>query len=285
MEHSSPRAFAPRRVGIMQGRLSPRPADRLQAFPAKTWQSEFELARELGIDGIEWIFEAPGAAENPLRSAKGRAEIRDTIDRTEVPVLSVCGDYFMVHRLSEASEVGTSASKTLSEVISQTAAIGAKRILLPWLEEAALDTESKKSHAIRNLVRALPAAERHNVVLGLEMEIPGEEYRELIERINHPLVVAYYDTGNSTAQGLDVGKDILALRERLGALHIKDRKTHGGSQFLGEGDTNFHELFDHLKSWNFSGDIVLQHYFEQPANDAKTALSLVRELWPREGAA
>lgn len=274
-----------RRVGIMQGRLSPRPQERLQAFPKESWEEEFSLAKKLGLDGIEWIFEAPEAEANPLRTSQGRSRIRQIVAETEVPVLSVCGDYFMVHRLSEDGQAGSDASKVLSEVISQTAAIGAQRILLPWLEEAALDTLAKRKAAIRNLVRALPAAERHGITLGLEMEIPGPEYRALIDEINHELVVAYYDTGNSTAQGLDVGRDVLALQERLGALHIKDRKIHGGTQFLGSGDTNFLELFEHLKEWNFQGDLVLQHYFEQPENDAQDALKVVRSLWPRENAA
>lgn len=269
-----------RRIGIMQGRLSPRPQHRLQAFPTDSWENEFELARRLGIDGIEWIFEAERASENPLRTSQGRARIRQISETTGTKVLSVCGDYFMVHRLSEIGTVGSDASKVLSEVIAQAAAIGAQRILLPWLEEAALDTQEKEDCAVQNLNRALPAAERHQVMLGLEMEIPGERYRALIERFAHPLVRAYYDTGNSTAQGIDIGNDITHLRQQLGAVHIKDRKTHGGTQFLGKGDTNFEGLFSHLNQWDFHGDLVLQHYFEDPENDAAQALGHIRAFWP-----
>ncbi len=279
-QNESPREK--RRVGIIQGRLSPRPRDRLQAFPAETWEQEFALARALGLDGIEWIFEAHRSAENPLRSPKGRARIRKVIEQTKTAVLSICGDYFMVHRLSEPGEVGVRASRVLSEVIAQAAAIGAQRILLPWLEEAALDSEQKEDCAVTNLIRALPAASRHNVAIGLEMEVPGDKYRSLLERIGHPLVQAYYDTGNSTAAGLDVGKDILHLQGKLGAVHIKDRKTGGTSQFLGNGDTNFAGLFEQLKTWDFSGDLVLQHYFETPANDAQSALAHIRKLWPEQ---
>jgi len=278
---SSPHA-AKRRIGIMQGRLSPRPSDRLQAFPMESWEREFELAQKLGLDGIEWIFEAQRASENPLRTSHGRARIRAVSEATGTQVLSVCGDYFMAHRLSEPGVTGSNASKVLSEVIAQTAAIGARRILLPWLEEAALDTPQKEECAVQNLVRALPAAERHNVMLGLEMEIPGDRYRALIERFDHPLVQAYYDTGNSTAQGIDIGNDITHLKNRLGAVHIKDRKTHGGTQFLGHGDTNFEGLFSHLNQWDFRGDLVLQHYFEDPENDAAGALGHIRSFWPSE---
>jgi L-ribulose-5-phosphate 3-epimerase len=268
------------RIGIIQGRLSPRPANRLQAFPFDSWEQEFWLARDLKLNGIEWIFEANRAAHNPLRSAQGRAQIRKVIEQSGVPVLSVCGDYFMVHRLSEPGELGIAASRTLSELIAQSSAIGARRILLPWLEEAALDTEEKRSIAISNLTRALPAATRHSVMLGLEMEISGQEYRALIEQIAHPLVKAYYDTGNSTAAGFDVAQDITELKAHLGALHIKDRKTGGGSQYLGQGDTNFRGLFEQLSVWDFRGDLVLQHYFENPANDARIALDHVRSFWP-----
>lgn len=284
MQHIA-RGAAARRIGIMQGRLSARPADRLQAFPSHTWKQEFEAAKQLGFDGIEWIFEAQNAQQNPLRTAEGRSAIRQVIKETGTRVLSVCGDYFMRHRLSEPGAEGEQASLVLSEVICQAKAIGAERILLPWLEEAALDTSEKRSCALANLVRALPAAERHNVALGLEMEIPGSAYAELIDRAGHPLVYAYYDTGNSTAAGLDVGCDIEHIGPRLGALHIKDRVVGGGSQFLGAGDTNFSQLFAHLENWKFDGDVVLQHYFEDPYSDAQRALRFVERLWPRKCAA
>lgn len=269
-----------RRIGVIQGRLSARPEGGLQAFPSMSWEREFRLARELGLSCIEWVFEAPGHEQNPLRSSKGRARIRKVCQETGVTVRSVCGDYFMVHRLSEQGESGIEASFVLSEVIAQCAAIGAHRILLPWLEEAALDTPEKLDAAVNNITRALPAAVRHDVMLGLEMEIPGLEYRAVIDRIGHPLVRAYYDTGNSTAAGFDVEQDIEPLLDCLGALHIKDRLTQGGSQFLGRGDTNFKGLFAKLRASGFEGDLVLQHYFEDPVEDARRAHEFIRNLWP-----
>ena len=46
-------------IGIMQGRLSPPIDDKIQAYPAKTWQREFEIAKEIGYSAIEWIVENP----------------------------------------------------------------------------------------------------------------------------------------------------------------------------------------------------------------------------------
>ncbi len=63
--------MAEHRVGVMQGRLSPRPEHRLQAFPHQCWPEEFALAKRLGFSYLEWIYEAERAQENPIASAKG----------------------------------------------------------------------------------------------------------------------------------------------------------------------------------------------------------------------
>lgn len=268
-----------RPVGIMQGRLSPRPPGRLQAFPSASWQQEFAEAKALGLAGIEWIFEAERAEANPLVTTQGRAAIRDIIQSSGVPVLSICGDYFMRHRLSEEGPAGQEASGRLSRLASEAAEIGAKRILLPWLEEAALTTPVRRATAIANLKKALPSAEKHQLQFGLEMEIPGSEYAALLEEINHSLVVAYYDTGNSTAAGANVAEDIVPLLGRLAAVHIKDRVRGGTTRPLGQGDTNFAGLFRVLGGSGFRGPVVLQHYFEDPVADARSALALVRSFW------
>ena len=59
-----------KQIGIMQGRLSPRIDGKIQAYPAKTWQKEFETAKEIGYSAIEWIVEKP-LQENALMSESG----------------------------------------------------------------------------------------------------------------------------------------------------------------------------------------------------------------------
>jgi hexulose-6-phosphate isomerase len=270
----------------MQGRLSPRPASRLQAFPRTTWRDEFDLAARLGFDGIEWIYEADHSAENPLISAEGRRVIREAADESGVEVMSVCADYFLVHRLSEPGAPGIAASKELARVVEATRAVGAARVVLPWLEEAAIDTDGKRATATGNLVEPLAVAERDEVAIAIEMEVDGVAYRRVIDEIAHPLVVANYDTGNSTAAGSDIASDIVALEGRIGAVHIKDRPHGGGtSRALGSGDANFRGFFRQLDAWDFDGDIILQHYFDDPVGDARRALEFVRELWPRRAPA
>lgn len=272
-------------LGIIQGRLSPRPPHRIQAFPSATWRAELDAAREIGFDFIEWIYEADQAAENPLVSSGGRSAIRKAIRESGTPVRSVCVDYFMEHRLSDPESAGLAAARHLSEVVKMAQDIGAVRILLPWLEGSCLDTAEKTDAAVRNLHLAARVAEDLGVMIGLEMEIEGPKYRDLVERIQHPAVGVYYDAGNSTAAGFDVKTDILAVLPYLIAVHLKDRKMKGGTVPFGEGHTNFSGLFEELIRAQYRGDFVCQHAFSNHRADAMHAHGFVKRVIESRAAA
>ncbi|MES1186545.1 MAG: hypothetical protein ABUL60_22220, partial [Myxococcales bacterium] len=117
------------RIGVMQGRLSPRPAGKLQEFPWLSYREEFARAARLGLHSIEWIFEAPRFDENPLWTEAGREEIRELVAQSGVRVQSVCADYFMVHRLAGESPLSLSQNRdVLSDLIVAAHAVGADRI-------------------------------------------------------------------------------------------------------------------------------------------------------------
>lgn len=267
-------------IGVIQGRLSPRPPGKLQAFPWTSWQDEFPAAADLGFDFIEWNFEQPNATENPIWTDSGRQNIIQICERTGVAVRSVCADYFMVQQLAGGTELTRRANvRVLKKLIEFAAEVGARRILLPLLEQAGLSTPARREDAIKSLRSAAPVAAQCGVVLGLEMEISGPEYAGFIASVGHPAVRAYYDTGNSTAAGFDIERDIEPLLPVLEAVHIKDRVVGGTSRPVGTGATNFPGFFRKLRSAGFTSDFVLQHFFElDPRAEAGAALAFVRAL-------
>ena len=268
------------RIGVMQGRLSARPPGKLQEFPWASYAQEFPKAARLGLHSIEWIFEAPRFEENPLWTERGREEIRALVELSGVRVQSVCADYFMVHRLAGESPAHLARNRdVLGELIVAAQAVGADRILIPLLETSAVDSPELEREVAASLRSALPLAERYGVTLGLEMEIPGVEYAKLVDSVGSSLVRAYYDTGNSTAQGADIAEDIVPLLPLLHAVHVKDRVRGGGSKPLGTGDANFEGFFARLSRAGFRGDFVLQHYFdEQPELETERSTSFVKQL-------
>lgn len=251
-----------RRIGILQGRLSPRPPHRLQAFPWGSWQREFATARAAGFGAIEWLFEAERAFENPLWTAEGRDEIRRIVAETGVEVRSVCADYVMVHRLAgDGPAVRAHALGVLVELVEHAAAVGARRILVPLLETSAIDSPELEDEAVACLRRARLAAEHHDVVLALEMDVRGDRYAAIVERVGSTHARAYYDTGNSAARGFAIDEDVVPLLPFLEAVHVKDRVLGGSSCPLGRGAARFGPFFQTLLREGWTGDLVLQSWF------------------------
>lgn len=268
------------RIGVIQGRLSARPPGKLQEFPWQSYQQEFPKAARLGFHSIEWIFEAARYAENPLWTEQGRDEIATLVAESGVRVQSVCADYFMVHKLAGETDAALANNRdVLAELIVATHAVGADRILIPLLESSAVDTPELKREVVASLRAVAPLAERYGVTLGLETELPGPVYAQLVRSVGSSHVRAYYDTGNSTAQGADIAEDVAPLLPVLHAVHVKDRVVGGSSRPLGSGDCNFPGFFRALLRAGFHGDFVLQHFFEhEPELEAERSLSFVQGL-------
>ncbi len=254
-------------IGIMQGRLSPPVSFRLQAFPTSTWQAEFEAAKACGFDSIEWLFEADdgrgqGFQENPLWSAPGRAAILNKIEETGVQVRSCCADYFMPHpffRVPDSERLESVA--ILNRLILSGSQIGIRLILIPVLEISEMRTPEEREQLLKSLKGPLELAAEKGIYLGLETELPAEEYLEVVAEGKHPFLGVYYDTGNNAARGHDIKADAKILGPHLVGIHVKDRKRGGPSVLLGQGDADFDGFFQEVKQSGYSGPVILQTAF------------------------
>lgn len=251
------------RIGIIQGRLSPRPFPKLQEFPWKTWENEFGHAADIGYDFIEWIIEKNGYEDNPLWTKDGRENIRRCIKETGVAVDSVCADYFLENPFFRRDGYSLEHNVLiLKELIKKVSEIGAKNILLPVLEMAEIRCEEDEEILTDAIYGVLPDLERNKVRIGFETELPIERYLHLASKFNSYYVGAYYDAGNCTYCGHDMREDMEVLKDYVIAIHVKDRLKGGASVFLGTGDTNFKEGIPYLISNGFEGNFVMQTYYE-----------------------
>lgn len=273
------------RIGIIQGRLSPRPYPKLQEFPDKSWSVEFLEARKIGFDCIEWIFERDNYKNNPIWTKDGRQEIKKVISEYEVTVESVCADYFLecpFYR-REGYTLEDNIEK-LQQLIVFTSDIGGKIILLPVLEKAELRTQEEKELLVCVLTECIPQLEKNKVKIGLETELPASEYLAIIQACHSESIGAYYDAGNCAYKGYDMQEDMELLKNVLFGVHIKDRIVGEGSVFLGEGNTNFKEGIPYLTSSGYTGNYILQTYFEDdPVLTATKNLNYMRKLIGEQG--
>ena len=245
------------KIGIMQGRLSNPHNYRIQSFPVFSWKQEFEKAAEYGLDVIEWIFDE--YKPNPILSSDGISEIRSLCKKHNIAINAICADYFMVEKLfHESNENLEKNIKVLKELILQAKKLEISFIEIPLVDSSSLKTTNDKMELRNNLENVIPLAEKNDVMIVLETDLPLLDFKQLLSEFNHPNIMANYDSGNSTSLGYNSKEELTTLRKWIKNVHVKDRKLHGGTVPLGSGDTDFDLFFSTLSEIQYSGDLIIQ---------------------------
>jgi L-ribulose-5-phosphate 3-epimerase len=246
-------------IAIMQGRLVPPSASRIQSFPRERWRDEFALAADAGLDAIEWIYDLYGADVNPIATDQGLAQVKDLSRANNVRVRSLCADYFMDKPLLRASEQEIEERiRTLTWLVGRCALLGVGRIVLPFVDASRMDSDGDVGDVVAVLAQVFPVLEDCGVELHLETSLSPDDFAGMLTRLPHPMVKVNYDSGNSSSLGYRPVDEFAAYGARVGSVHIKDR-LHGGSTVpLQTGDADFDALFKCLRDIGYTGDFVLQ---------------------------
>ena len=247
------------RIGIMQGRLAPPEDGHFQSFPTANWENEFPRAAEAGLVCIEWIYDRYGEDVNPLGNDVGIARMKRLSAQYGVAVRSVCADYFMDFPLVRATpaELDERLEK-LAWLVGQCHTAGIQRVVLPFVDCSAIVTAADEACVTESMQHILVVAADAGVELHLETSLGPADFGSLLDRLPGPYLKANYDSGNSASLGYDPREEFAAYGERIGSVHIKDRRRGGGTVPLSTGDTDFSSVFQGLRKSGYDGDFVLQ---------------------------
>ena len=246
----------------MQGRLLPKYKNRYQAHPVGYWQDEFKLAEEIRLDCIEFILDYNDYELNPLTSSKGVQEIKACSAKTGVAVHSICADYFMEAPLhSEVKKDANGSIEVMIDLLHTAAELGVGDIVVPCVDNSSLQIDSySRNRFVKQLKKVVPTAEKLNVNLSLETDLPPDSFVDLLQCFNSRNVTVNYDIGNSAALGFHPVAELNAYGHKISDIHIKDRIRGGGPVTLGAGAANFNLFFSKLKEINFGGLFIMQAY-------------------------
>jgi hexulose-6-phosphate isomerase len=247
-----------KQIGIMQGRLSPRIDGKIQAYPAKTWQKEFEISKEIGYSAIEWIVEKP-LEINALMSKSGMQEIKEIILKTGVRVDYVCADIFMQQPLVRMSEkIKEENKKILEQILINSKEIGAIGVEIPFVDASSIKTESEIEELISVTEDAFKLAGEIGINVSLETDLNAKEFKKLLEKINLDHVKANYDIGNSASLGYEPLEELENYGQKILNVHVKDRKLGSTTVPLGTGNADIRCVFEKLDEIGYTGGITMQ---------------------------
>jgi len=256
-------------IGIMQGRLSPRIDGKIQAYPARTWQKEFEIAQEIGYAAIEWIVEKP-VEKNALMTDSGKVEIKKVIASTGVRIDYVCADIFMQQPLVRMTEETKSQNRGyLNAILKNAKEVGAIGVEIPFVDNSSIKNEKEKQEFIYAMQDAFKLAKDLDLNISLETDLPPIDFQELLENIGLDHVQANYDIGNSASLGFDPREELEAFGLKILNVHVKDRKLGSTTVPLGTGNANINYVIQKLQEIGYSGGITMQA--ARGENDVETA--------------
>lgn len=252
------------KIGVMQGRLLPKHQGRYQAHPVGYWQDEFKVAKEVGLDCIEFILDYNDAEKNPLLRDGGVEEIRSLTNNTGVSINTICADYFMeapVH--SEDESIANQSMEVLQRLIDNSLSLGVTDIVIPCVDQSTLADKAAVDRFVDKIRSILPVIEANGINLSLETDLAPQPFVELLDRLGSSRVTVNYDIGNSAALGFNPIDELDAYGSQISDIHIKDRTLGGGPVTLGEGDANFELFFNKLRDFDYQGPFIMQAYRDE----------------------
>jgi len=266
-------------IGIMQGRLSPRIDGKIQAYPASTWQKEFEIAQEIGYAAIEWIVEKP-VETNALMTDSGKVEIKKAIASTGVRIDYVCADIFMQQPLVRMTEeIKSQNNNYLLQILKNAKEVGAIGVEIPFVDNSSIKNDKEKQEFIDAMQDAFKLAKDLDIKISLETDLSPIAFKELLELIDLDFIQANYDIGNSASLGFDPEEELDAYGQRILNVHVKDRKLGGTTVPLGTGSADIQCVFQKLNEIGYAGGITMQAARgENDIDIAKEQLSYTLEI-------
>jgi L-ribulose-5-phosphate 3-epimerase len=213
-------------------------------------EARFQLAKEVGFEGVE----APPVAEESAANA-----MRAAAEKAGLPIHSVIYGGWEAPLSSPDPAIVQKGLESARKAMQSAKWLGADDILLvPAIVNA--QTRYKDAYArSQKQVRALiPTAEKLGVMILIEevwnnFLLSPLEFARYIDEFRHPLVQAYFDVGNVVVFGWPEDW-IRTLGKRIKKVHLKDFK-RSTRQFvaLREGDVDWPEVRRAFAEVGFTG--------------------------------
>lgn len=278
----------------------------------------FDVARTAGFDGVELVLgehvdgkdPAQGAEHlgSPMRylgfhpyannefcleSAPADVErARQQAEDVGIAIPSISTVMPFLHPIT-SPDAATRERGTciLRQAIEFAGILGAETLLLvPGLVGPGMRYEDAVANAQRSIEELVPTAEEHDVVLAVENvwnQMLGSplEFRDFVDRIDHPKVRAYVDVGNAVRTGF--GDDWLRLLgDRVDKVHVCNFRGETGNltgftRHLLDGDVDWPNVMAALDGIGYDGWLTAEitppspHWPEKTLRDISTTMDWI----------
>ena len=227
-------------IGIIQGRLSLAPKNKLQYFP-KNYKEEFALANKAKLNYIEFFSERIFNPKNPIWEKKGIQNYKNLAKINNIKIYTFCDDYIISNSIKRLKTLNY--IKKLSKNLHT---LKCKKLVLPFYGKNTL-TKKNISLMSKHIEKILKILKKKNIKLLIETNLNAEDYFNLKSKLKSKNFKLAFDTGNRVVFNRELQKEITFLKNEIGHVHIKDKNNLKKNVKLGTGLVNFEEVFKAFK--------------------------------------
>jgi len=247
------------KIGFMQGRLSPIIDGKIQSFPWTNWQNEIQQASDNNLNFIEWTLDYKDLYLNPILTPEGVQEINKLKEKNNISIPSLTGDCFMQEPFWKASlDKRNKLQNDFINILYGCSKVNISIIVIPLVDNGTIENYEQETilHSFLSSNREL--FKKLSIRVCFESDFSPKKLAKFISNYDHHTFGINYDTGNSAALGFNPIEEFDLYGKRIMNIHIKDRLYKGYTVPLGYGDTDFDTVFDLIKKYNYTGNLVLQ---------------------------
>ena len=261
----------------MQGRLSKSLTGKIQEFPIRTWEKEFELANQLGLRTIEWTLDYANFKLNPLFNLKEQLKIRYLQDQFSIRIPSITLDCFVEAPFYKRNELTGLASDTndLLWIVENLQNVEVNILVLPIVAESGVFNKDSLSNLIECLNRIEKDLAKTKKQIAIECEFDINSIATLLSELNPDYFGINFDMGNSASLGHNPEEELTVCSGRILNIHIKDRLLAGHTVKLGNGAVNFQKIAQLLNNQGYAGNMILQAARDFKADETELIASYI----------
>ena len=246
------------KLGFMQGRLSHKIRNEIQAFPFSNWKKEFKIADKIDFQIIEWTIDNFNYYKNPIMRKKGIKEINKLKKKYNIKIDSITCDFLMQDNFYKIKKINKSKEKNFFNFLENCSQAEIKTIVVPLVDKSSIKSFAEEKNVISFFSNLENFLKKKKMSIAFESDYNFKKLRKFIDKFNPEFFGINYDIGNSAGLNYNYKKEMNAYYDRIINVHIKDKNKNNMTVPLFSGKAQILEVVSYLINHGYKGNFILQ---------------------------